>query len=138
MIFKFVATSGTIHLDVNEIQLISDLSYTEGKYGEDCSDNGFERRFFVGGGRSEGVFSIQLKGQPAPIKVRHEGRRLQDKQAAEQAAEATLTEKEKEYRSLYIRKLCDHMNEQPNTFVEGRKFKADYNALLDAWYKSKE
>lgn len=138
MIFRFVSNGSILHIDLNEIQTISGLTYREEEYAEDSSDNGCRKNYFVGAGRSHGNFTIQLRGHSAPIKILHTGERLKDKALAEKSARDTLTEEEKRYETLHISKIAKHMNKQPNIFEEGRKFKADYEALVAAWYKSRD
>jgi len=134
-IFKFDSSDETIHINLREIQAVSDLNYKEEKYGEDASDDGFKRYFFVGGGRSSGSFYIHLKGKNAPIKITHSGRRLEGKAEtlAQKAGENSLTADEKKYPNMHMGKVAAFMNDQPNAFVGARKFKKDYGVLLKEW-----
>ena len=134
-IFKFDSSDETIHINLREIQAVSDLNYDEEKYGVDESDDGFKRHYFVGGGRSLGSFYIHLKGKNTPIEITHSGRRLEGKAEtlAERAGENSLTAEEKKFISMHMGKVAAFMNAQPNAFVSARKFKKDYGVLLKEW-----
>lgn len=136
-IFKFKSGDETIHINLREIQAISDLKYKEGKYGVDASDDGFKRCFFVGDGKSAGSFDVHLKGNNTPIKITHSGRRFEGKAetVVQLAGEKLLTTEEKKFPSMHIDKVVAFMNAQPNAFVRARKFKKDYGALLKEWNK---
>ncbi len=134
-IFTFESSDSIIHINLREVQAISDIKYQETAYGEDVYDDGFKRHFSVGGGQSKGSFEIHLKGKDHPFRISHSGSRLEGKirEAAEKAGERSLTAEERKYMSSNVKKVAAFMNAQPNTFIRGKKFKADYKALLKAW-----
>lgn len=149
-VFEFKTEQQHVLIDLEAIQLVKALTYTEETYKANCGhgpgSGGIEF------GRSEGGFLLTLALRETAIALTHSGVRQVYTMDMEQAWAKKLklakpervrgfmagqkqdwTHYEIECHSPKMQKFSDFLNALPNPFVEGRAFRDEYARLLNAW-----
>ena len=153
-IFEFKTPDTLFYVDLEHIQLLSKLTYSETPYSKDGGVGPGSGH--VTGGLSEGKFSMTLLLRPELTVVEHRGNRQPDEMGLRQALAAEhklgkpvdatrwVDEKQVPYifwevqsHSAEIATLATLLNALPAPYAAGRAFKAEYERLLAAWHASK-